>query len=723
MLIGYDTETTGIDLWHGCSPFAYAAVDDDAQVIYEEWEVDPFTRLVDIPAESAYHLGTILDENEIVCHNVGFDMMGSEIILGHPDYEYEHDWDWDGIHDTLLASHALRNLWPHDLKTLRSVFLQVGRNQVDLLQKATNHARRICRSKAFKEQIGEWRIADASDPHWPAIHRAPKSKDEESGWWLMDMWLPSTIVRLAPEFLPPVKDYEHMLKRPDYPGWYIHPWENLCREYCIEDAMSTLVLWNVLREALEDEGLYDQYLERKELLKVCYRTESNGVSIHPHIKREIKRYEDTSAKHRRKAHNLMKKRGCEDPNINSSQQLQHFIYGEIGCPVKTRTKTGQPSTKADVIESLADDLPSHHWGNDFFNDLLKSRRNEKAGNYLSSYLKWSTPHGRISDLYWRKAIGRTSGEPRHQSAGHERAAEDATTQDTDRVPRRDRSYLHTSINITGTKFTRQSTSSPNLQNVGTGKEEGGEVDYQLRYSFGPAPGRYWLAIDYANIELRIWAYLCGNREFINAFEQGESIHLLIAKELHPGLRKYDSTDDIPKELYPLYKRTKNGNFAIIYGATPRTAELTYKVKGAYYKLAERFPEVRIFTRQLHNEVSNRGYIETLTGYRLYIPPEDPHKAVSGKVQGTAGSVIGRAMVNTQRVLDEHCPEGKLILQVHDELVFDFPNEVSLVDPENEYNSLYGRIEHAMTCIGDEIGIPLAVSGELITDNWSEGVSL
>lgn len=164
-----------------------------------------------------------------------------------------------------------------------------------------------------------------------------------------------------------------------------------------------------------------------------------------------------------------------------------------------------------------------------------------------------------------------------------------------------------------------------------------------------------------------------------------------------------------------YKSTKNGNFAIIYGATPVKADLTYKVPGAYQQIAERFPEVRTFTQQLHQEVQTRGYIETLTGYRLYIPLEDPHKAVSGKIQGTAGSVIGRAMVNCQQVLDEQYTPGRLILQVHDELVFDVPKSYPSWLPQ--------EISNAMIRIGDDINVPLEVGGDLITDNWAEGVAL
>jgi DNA polymerase-1 len=118
---------------------------------------------------------------------------------------------------------------------------------------------------------------------------------------------------------------------------------------------------------------------------------------------------------------------------------------------------------------------------------------------------------------------------------------------------------------------------------------------------------------------------------------------------------------------------------------------------------------------LHKEVSKHGYIKTLTGQRLYVPIEDPHKAVSAKVQGTAGNVIGQAMVNVSDFFSREYPEGKTIMQVHDELVFEVP--------EDYPKEIESGIEESMVCIQDRIEIPLEVDGEIIHNNWAEGVSL
>lgn len=704
-MFAFDIEATGLDFWHGCRPFAWSAVYDDGRVIYDEYDVNPHTRDVVIKSVDSDKLGRVLESDEMVAHNAGFDMLGAEVILTHPEYTWEHTWDWDAIHDTMLMSHALRNLWPHNLKLLRSVFLGLGTTKVDLIQKATNHARRICRRKKFKEDHGNWRIADSFDPHWPAVKTA--------SWWFMDMWLPATIVRLAPEWLPPTREYDALLADESYEGYQVHPWENLCKHYCIEDSMSTIVLYTVLKEALEEEGLWDQYLERKELLRVSHQVRHAGVSLLPRIHDEIKRFRNQGNKHRKAAETVMKEHGYEEPNIQSADQLRGFLYHTMHLPIIKRTEKGYASTDADTLEKLQDDIEDHHWGADFLNDVLSSRRNTKAADSLDSYLKWSVPHGKIADQHWGSTFREARSRTRDEQTVDGHQSKSLSTQDLNRLWQWKPNYLHPSIWITGTKFTRQSSSDPNIQNVGTGKEIAQDVyDFVLRESFGPRKGRVWLAYDYANIELRIWAYLCGNEEFIQAFENGKSIHLLIARELHPHLR--DMSDE-EASATKHYKRTKNGNFAIIYGATPRTADNTYKKRGAYNIIADRFPEVRLFTRQLHKEVKQYGYVETLTGYRLWIPPEDPHKAVSGKVQGTAGSVIGQAMTDCADYLRDEDVDGDLIIQIHDELVFDLPED----HPEYIRQGIIDR----MVRIQDRIGIPLRVDGELITDNWAKGVPL
>jgi DNA polymerase I-like protein with 3'-5' exonuclease and polymerase domains len=475
-----------------------------------------------------------------------------------------------------------------------------------------------------------------------------------------------------------------------------------------------------------------------QLLEASYYSEEYGVTLHPEkLATETQRYAEAAVSQQQRAIAIAARNSQnKEINLNSGPQLQRLLFTDFKLPVLKKTETGQPSTDAEVLEKLSAAEATSPSAREFLTSLLSAKRNQKAADALTSYKDWaheSTEEVRRPGNGSSVSASFRPGDCLRVSVGDQRDLSRHRDRDRQRVvsPRRDQSgqlstshgrggdlqrlSLHPHINITGTSFTRQSFSSPNLQNVGTGKEEEGAdgekvLEYQLRVCFGPQPGRLWLDVDYSNIELRIWAYSCGNKEFIRCFEQDYSVHLLIAQELHPELKRM--SDDDAKETKS-YKKTKNGNFAIIYGSSPFQADRTYGVSGAYDKISARFPEVRSFTQKLHRLVEAQGYIETLCGYRLYIPLDEPHKAVSGFVQGSAGDIIGFAMSDAHQwlcrrpELDIHLP-----LQVHDQLVFDCPANTN----RQHLRSLLGLMESQ----GKRIGIPLPVSAKLCQTNWTEG---
>lgn len=755
-MFAYDTETTGVALWNGCLPFFAAGCDEEGLLTWWEWDVDPFSRKPKIPLAHIEELDGYLCSDEMVAHNANFDLVATERLLKKVDPSWEVAWDFTAIDDTLIAIHCLRNLWQknfHGLKALRSIFLQIPPTKEEEIRRATNKARGICRTKRFIEKHGEWRTADATDAHWPGIKRQPKA-----GWWVFDMWLPRAIATLAPEFLPeeehersfPTVQQSGTTSKSDRPhdqgrglgkrrgtnhkisgGNYRtqqtdtnsssgcanlerepernhHSWFTVLREYALEDVESTIALWWVLRDAIREEGLWDQYLERRKLLEITYDMEIRGVTVLNSLPEEVERYSKESQSYAERATKLVP----FEVNLNSPQQLCKVLYEHFELPILKRTDKGQASTDEATLTQLQDE--GNEKSRRFIDNLLRSRRSAKTGDYADAYDRWSVREVGTSR---KDKVAATNGDLVHREIQQpKRHSRIRTREDTHQDQQYSLPAIHSSYFITGTKFTRQSCSNPNLMNIGTGKEdEEGEIKYNLRTQFGPAPGRIWIGIDYSNLELRLWGYLCGNREFIECFERGENVHLMIAREIHPKLQKL--SDNAAKETKP-YKHTKNGDFAIIYGATPKTADLTYKVTGAYNKLTKRFPEVRAFTRELHKEVTQLGYIETLTGYRLYIPPEDPHKAVSGKIQGTAGSIIGRAMIDCYDYLQDNPHlDTHIIMQVHDELVFDAPASLPNV---KDYLDLPQKLMQLMAQQGDKLGIPTPVSGELIKDNWSHG---
>jgi len=439
-----------------------------------------------------------------------------------------------------------------------------------------------------------------------------------------------------------------------------HSWYNVCSKYGDLDVWRTMGLYWVFEEALQDQDLTEVYEERRGLLEATYAMETRGLHYSPeklhegidHYRNEARRYHSIGV-------NLS---GGVIDNLDSPQQVSSVLYGAdnlaIVPPQEAKTKTGW-STKAEILEELLLDLPERQIQARFIQTLLKYRRFNKAVEYLESYDKFGLDE-----------------------------------------------YLYSSINIAGTNTTRSSSSFPNTQNIS--KRE----DINLRAIFCPDILREWYAIDYDNIELRIFAYESGDQNLIDAFEQGLSVHIVIAEKLWPkelarmGVEKFKETDK--------YRWVKNGNFSLIYGASEKKADRTYKQRGAYRKIRKEFPLIDAFIESKVAEARATGYVRTLGGYPLKVPLSKPHAVVNYFVQGTAGWIITKAINKVYRYLSR-IPDHYLTMLIHDELLFDFPTGAG-TRPRPKLRT----IKHLMELSGDELGIPTPASIKRITLDWSEG---
>lgn len=761
-MIAFDCEMTCTDFYHGALPYSMQFCDGETKqsTIYE-WNVNPLNRQVLIDPNELEIAAEHLTKDDIVGHHVKIDLRAFDTacLAVRPDLHNAYEWDWPNIHDSLVMSHCWKNLWMHGLKHLRNILFFVDDSKQKRLLNAVNKARRICRSQSFynytieKIKKGEdygsenyrkslsrnrylnnalydnhynnavydlnkflqnaiknkklrnspWRIAGPQDRHWPGIKDSPKvskkgliEENEPEGWAVYDMWLPKAIATFAPKFLPEDSD-----------DWY-----TLSKDYGIEDVETTLPLFDYLKEELQKDDLWDKYLERQELIPITYNMETSGVSLLPEkLESEIKRYQHISISEQDKAtsiaYNILansetekilplpKKQGKkkaivptksktrrlaqqEEFNISSDHQIRSLLFDTLKVPVITRTAPtnsfpkGQPSVNADVLSTFADpnygDIPDE--AREFCKSLLTGKKYGKALDALISYKQWASNH-----------------------------------------------IIHSSINICGTRFTRQSTNDPNLQNVGTGSETIDNIkDFMLRLVFGPRPGLEWLSIDFQSIEALIWAFSVKNMEIMACVDRGISPF----KPLMEAVWGFFDKDD------PRYKPIKNGFYSILYGAKKSHSDATFGKVGAVDAIIKRIPEVRSFTQKLHKEVLRKGYIETIAGYRLYIPKDEPHKAVSGFVQGHAGWVIGQAMKMCIQKLREyyHCNTDRLyqstsyvkpILQIHDELIFE--------GPIGFHRTLGKMLAETMSSAGTQYDIPTPVNMTLITDNWAEGIAL
>jgi DNA polymerase-1 len=273
--------------------------------------------------------------------------------------------------------------------------------------------------------------------------------------------------------------------------------------------------------------------------------------------------------------------------------------------------------------------------------------------------------------------------------------------------------VHTTFNQTGTVTGRLASQNPNLQNIPTRTEIGRKV----RQGFIAAPGTKLLAVDYSQVELRIVAHLAQDKAMMNAFSEGQDIHAATAAAI----------EDVPLEEVTKQQRrhAKAINFGLIYGMSPygltRTTDLTLAEAENFVKEYFReFPGVKAWLDKTRLDATRKGYVETLLGRKRYFPAlaagtnymvrqREEREAINAPVQGTAADIIKLAMIRLPDALEKEGLKTRMILQVHDELIFEVPEE---------------ELEQAMRVVTQEMENAFELSVPLVTEarvgsNWGE----
>lgn len=348
-------------------------------------------------------------------------------------------------------------------------------------------------------------------------------------------------------------------------------------------------------------------------------------------------------------------------NVASTQQLASVLFGELKLSPTRRTKTGY-STDADVLEELRGTHP-------IIELILEHRQLVKL---KSTYVD-------ALPLLVNPTTGR----------------------------------VHTSFNQTATSTGRLSSSDPNLQNIPIRTEMGRRV----RKAFVAGdPSRVLLSADYSQIELRVLAHMTGDPALVGAFLRGEDIHAATAAQVY----------GIPiSEVSPNERRiAKTVNFGVLYGMSDyglsRDTGLPRKEAAAFIEsYFQKYASVKEFFERVKQQAEERGYVSTLLGRRRYIPEiRTPHRgvrqaaermAINMPVQGTAADIIKIAMINLHHLIEERGLRSRMILQVHDELLFECPREeVEVLAPE-----VKRIMESAMA-----LQVPLRVDAK-VGSNWDE----
>ncbi len=395
-------------------------------------------------------------------------------------------------------------------------------------------------------------------------------------------------------------------------------------EYAAEDADVTMKLQQVLWEKLSKEPTLEKLFKEMELplLGVLSRMERRGVLIDSDaLFLQSNEIANRLSELEEQAYVL----AGQPFNLASTKQLQEILFDKLGLPVIQKTPKGAPSTNEEVLEELA-----------FSHELPKVLVEHRGLSKLKSTYTDKLPQ--------------------------------MVNPQTGRV--------HTSYHQAVTATGRLSSSDPNLQNIPIRNEEG----RRIRQAFIACEGFTVVAADYSQIELRIMAHLSQDQGLINAFTQGKDIHRSTAAEIF-GV----ALDEVTSEQR---RNAKAINFGLIYGMSAfglsRQLGIGRADAQSYMDLYfKRYPGVQTFMHDIREKAKAQGYVETLFGRRLYLPDINSSNAMRRKgaervainapMQGTAADIIKRAMIQLDQKL-QNDPDIAMIMQVHDELVFEVRSE-------------------------------------------------
>ncbi len=436
------------------------------------------------------------------------------------------------------------------------------------------------------------------------------------------------------------------------------------RDYAAEDADITLRLHRLLKPRLIEDRMTTLYetIERP-LIPVVAAMEREGVLVDPG---ELRTLSKDFARRMGDLEIEIHELAGETFNIGSPKQLGEILFDKMSLPGAKKTKTGAYSTDARVLEDLAaagHDLPLR---------VVNWRQLSKLkSTYADSLVEQVNPEtGRI----------------------------------------------HTSYAMTGAQTGRMSSTDPNLQNIPVRTEEG----RRIRQTFIAAKGHKLVSLDYSQIELRVLAHIAGIEALVEAFRNGLDIHAMTASEMF----------EVPIEgMDPIVRRNAKAiNFGIIYGisAFGLARQLSIpqgEAKSYIESYFERFPGIKDYMESAREQCHRTGFVETLFGRRIHLPQINDknhmrrnyaeRQAINAPVRGSAADIIKRAMIRVPAALDNAKLDARMLLQVHDELLFEVPD-----DQVDKTIEIVAAVMEGATTPRLELTVPLVVDSG-VGDNWDD----
>ena len=435
---------------------------------------------------------------------------------------------------------------------------------------------------------------------------------------------------------------------------------DVATDYAAEDADITLRLYNVLSPLLKEKPIQEKLLEDLEypLVHVLSRVEQNGAKID---KKKLANHSKELSEKIDELSSAAFKIAGEEFNLDSPKQLLEILYEKLGLPVLKKTPKGQPSTNEDTLQRLSEEyeLPKI---------ILQYRTLAKLkSTYTDSLINIENPKTK---------------------------------------------RIHTSYQQAVTSTGRLSSTEPNLQNIPIKTAEG----RRIREAFVPEKGNILISADYSQIELRIMAHLSDDKNLTNAFNNDIDVHSSTAAEVF-GV----SIEDVSQDQR---RSAKAINFGLMYGmsAFGLTRQLGISRGEAQEYLDTyfaRYTGVRDYMDNIKAKAKEDKFVETIMGRRLYLNEINAanglrrqaaeRAAINAPLQGSAADIIKKAMLDIDSIVLNEMSDVKMIMQVHDELVFECPNE----NADKVMKVMKDTMEQTV-----ELNIPL-IAEAAIGNNWNE----
>ncbi|AKK19846.1 DNA polymerase I [Candidatus Liberibacter africanus] len=434
------------------------------------------------------------------------------------------------------------------------------------------------------------------------------------------------------------------------------------QKYVIESSSIILQLWLLLRPKLIVEKLIHVY-ERldKPMIDVVSKMETTGIQIDPELLAKIS---DEISKNLLSLEEKIYNLAGEKFNIGSPKQLGNILFTKLKFPSKTKTKTGQWKTTAQDLEQV------NCGQNTIIEHILEWRQLAKIKSTYSDSL------------------------PNHIDKKTQR--------------------VHTFYSLASTMTGRLASLEPNLQNIPIKTDLGKKI----RKAFIAPRNKKIISADYSQIELRILAHIAQITPLYQCFQDSLDIHKIVAAEIF-GV-------EIEQVSSQMRRQAKTINFSIIYGISPfrlaNQLKITRSEAANYIKrYFNRFPGIHEYIEKTKNFVRENGYVETIFGRRIHYEEINSHKssirnineraAINAPIQGSAADITRRAMILVQKSIEHHKLSTKMLLQIHDELVFEVPEEEITIASQ----IIVCSMEKA--CLPKiDLRVPLKVNIN-VSDNW------